>query len=330
MNKFNYFLNGITTIKPYKAITMADVVKAIQCQKSKKLTEALRAIADQERAAVFKRTRFDYATFSGTFNTRKSSQLIDYSGYMVIDIDNADPLEVKQTLLNQNYFDIALMFTSPGGYGVKVVVTATTANEHKEVFRMYQRCFDKQLGVSVDNSGSDIARACFIAYDQHVYYNPHAKWRKLEEHWPQHSQHQQVKHYGQSATRMPVYSAQSNSGGYNGLSPLEDFNTRGDVEALLIAHHWTVNKGASNSLNTRFTRPGKRSGISADLRTSDKILYVFTNNTPFEAMRGYNPAQVFAVLECGGNFSVAYQRLLEMGYGQPLRSNWRSNNTFVS
>ena len=327
--KISYYLNGITTTQPYKAIALTDVVRAIQCQKSKRLTETLRSIANQEEAAKFKRTHFDYATFSGTFNTRRSTELIDYSGYMVIDLDDVDPVDVKRKLLNQKYFDIALMFTSPSGNGVKVVVASTTACEHKQVFRMYQRCFDKQLGVEVDNSGSDIARACFIAYDEEVYFNPNVKWRKLEEHWEEQQQEPQGQTivYTQSATSLPVYSSRSSSGRYNGLSPLDDFNNRGDVVALLRAHKWTESKSGSNSASIRFTRPGKNEGISADLRRSDKILYVFTSNSQFEPMRAYNPAQVFAVLECGGNFSVAYKRLLNMGYGESESNNWYSNNT---
>ncbi len=324
--KINYYLNGITTTRPYKAIALSDVVKAIQCQKSKKLTETLRSIADQGQAAKFKRMHFDYVTFSGTFHARKSSELIGYSGYMVIDLDDVDPMEVKRKLLNQNYFDIALMFTSPSGNGLKVVVASTTADEHKEVFRMYQRCFDKKLGVQVDNSGSDIARACFIAYDEEVYFNPHVKWRKIEEHWEE--DENKATAYTQSSTRVPMYTSQSNTGGYNGLSPLDDYNSRGDVLALLTAHHWTVNQQASNSANIRFTRPGKNEGISADLRRSDKLFFVFTSNSQFEPLRAYNPAQIFAVLECGGNFSVAYRRLRDMGYGEPKRNNWISNNTF--
>ena len=323
--KMSYYLNGITTTQPYKAIALTDVVKAIQCQKSRKLTETLRSIANEEEASRFKRTHFDYVTFSGTFNTRKSSELIGYSGYMVIDVDDVDPVEVKTKLLSQQYFDIALMFTSPSGNGVKVVVASTTPDEHKQVFRMYQRCFDKKLGVVVDNSGSDIARACFIAYDEEVYFNPNVKWRKLQEHWEEHD-HQTIG-YTQSATSMPVYTSQNTTGGYSGLSPLDDYNSRGDVVALLTAHNWTVNERTSNNANLRFTRPGKKEGISADLRRSDKLLFVFTNNSQFEPMRAYNPAQVFAVLECGGDFSVAHKRLREMGYGEPTRNNWYSNNT---
>ena len=324
--KISYYLDGITTTKPYKAISLTDVVKAIQCRKSKRLTETLRAIDNEEEAARFKRMRFDYVTFSGTFHTRKSSELIGYSGYMVIDLDNVDPVEVKTKLLNQTYFDILLMFTSPSGNGLKVVVASTTASEHKQVFRMYQRCFDKQLGVVVDNSGSDIARACFIAFDEEVYFNPNIKWRKLEEYWEEEKEHRPIA-YTQSATSLPIYSYQSNTGGYNGLSPLDDYNNRGDVMALLKAHHWTVNQRASNNTNIRFTRPGKKEGISADLRTRDKLLYVFTNNSQFEPMKAYNPAQAFAVLECGGDFKVAYRRLREMGYGDPSSNNWYSTNT---
>lgn len=323
--KVSYYLNGITTTKPYKAVALPDVVRAIKCRKSEKLTESLRAISNEEQSARFKRTHFDYVTFSGTFSARKSSKLLSYSGYMVIDLDEVDPLVVKQKLLRQHYFDVALMFTSPGGYGVKVVVNSTTAQQHKQVFRMYQRCFERRLGVKVDNSGSDIARACFVAYDKDVYFNPNAKWRKLTEFWNEDKT--TSSNFAQSATKMPVYTSGGSSGGYNGRSPFDDFNTRGDIVSLLKAHQWSVNKTASNGKNIRLTRPGKQEGISADIRLSDKLLYVFTNNSPFEPMKAYNPAQAFAILECSGNFTEAYKKLLQMGYGEPPQSNWHSNST---
>ena len=109
----------------------------------------------------------------------------------------------------------------------------------------------------------------------------------------------------------------------------DDFNSRGNVVALLKAHNWTINKGASNDANIRFTRPGKNGQLC---RFENKRIgfYVFTSNSQFQPMRAYNPAQVFAVLECGGDFSIAYRQLLAMGYGEPPRGSWVSNNTFNS
>lgn len=307
--QFSYYLNGIATIKPYKNIALPDVVKAIGCQKSKKLTEAVRKIADEEESNKFKRKYFDYVTFSGTFNTRANSQLIDYSGYMVIDIDDTNPAMVREKLLNQTYFDIALMFTSPRGYGVKVVVASTTADEHKQVFEMYKRCLNNKLGVKVDSSGSDIARACFIAYDEEVYYNPNIKFRKIEDCWEEPA----------PISETPLYTTtQTNAMQYEGLSPFDDFNNRGDVLSLLEAHGWRRCETKAN--NIRFTRPGKTSGVSADFRLSDKLFYVFTSNSVFEPQKGYNPTQVFTLLNYGTLNTEAYsnasKQLQEMGYGE--------------
>ena len=309
--KISYFPNGITTTRTYKAIALHDVVKAIQCQKSKTLTQNLRAIADQEKASKYKRTEFDYVTFSGTFKTRKSDKLIAYSSYIVIDLDDVDPIEVKAKLLNQTHFDVALMFTSPGGYGVKVVVPSTTAEQHKQVFRMYQRCFDEELGLEVDNSGSDVARACFIAYDEEVYFNPEATWRKVEKYWdaPSHD---------------PLQHAASNGGGqFVGLSPFDDYNSRGNALALLEAYGWRQCETKTDEI--RLTRPGKKGGVSASFRVSDKLFYVFTSNSAFEGSKGYNPSQVFTTLVCGGDTKVAYKKLLEMGFGEKLTPAYPSN-----
>lgn len=105
---------------------------------------------------------------------------------------------------------------------------------------------------------------------------------------------------------------------YEGLSPAEDFNLRGDVRALLLRHGWTL--CTSKSENEEWTRPGKTSGVSATLRKMDgiEIFYVFSSNAlPFEAQQGYNPFQVYTLLEHDGNASRAAETLLKEGeFGQ--------------
>ncbi len=305
--KISYYLNGITTTKPYKTITLVDVVKAIKCQKSKKLTKALRAIANEEQAAKFKRTHFDYATFSGTFTKRANGSLVEYSGLVTLDFDDVDVEDTKRKLLTQTDFDVALLFVSPSGNGIKAIVPSTTPDMHVQAFSMYQRYCKEELGLQVDESGKDVARACFIAHDRDVYFNPNYKWRKLEKYWdnpPSTLTPQQASHG----------SPQSNTVPFDGISPFDEYNNSNDFIVLLEAHGWR--RCEEHSDRIRFTRPGKKSGISADFKFSKRVFYVFTDKTAFTASKGYTPSQVFSTLECGGNYKEAHRKLLDMGYGK--------------
>ena len=58
--------------KPYKDITLSDVVKVLRGEgKAKDATATLRAIDNVDRARGYKGANFDYVTFSGTFSKEK-------------------------------------------------------------------------------------------------------------------------------------------------------------------------------------------------------------------------------------------------------------------
>lgn len=96
--------------------------------------------------------------------------------------------------------------------------------------------------------------------------------------------------------------------------PGDDFNTRGDVRAVLVKHGWT-SLGVQPDGNEHWRRPGKTEGNSATLK--DGVFYVFSSNAaPFEPEHGYSPFQVYSLLEHSGDFSAAASSLLQAGYGQ--------------
>ena len=315
--KFLYYKRPIRNTMPYKDIGLRDVVSAIKGERAKKVTQHLRSIKDADEARAYKSTHFDYVTFSGTFSKRNRDGLIVYSGYMVLDIDHVDVAYVIKKLLNQKDVGIVMLFISPSGDGVKLVVLSTTVEEHEQVFKMYQRYFKDKFDIEIDESGKDIARACFIPHDANVYFNEDCEFRKLEEYWdnptPEESkQESTTPSYTTTQTRAVQYDEE--------LSPFDDYSARGDVQSLLETHGWRVDKSNSNSKNIRLTRPGKNGGTSADLRRSDNILFVFTSNSVFEAQRGYNPTQVFTLLNYGSLSTDAYNKaalkLQDMGYGE--------------
>lgn len=100
-----------------------------------------------------------------------------------------------------------------------------------------------------------------------------------------------------------------------GTSPFDDYNKRGDIVALLQKHGWTIVYETAEKVV--FKRPGNSdSKTSGDYNKDKGWFSVFTTNSVFEPNKAYRPYAVYAVLECGGDFSLAARRLADEGYGE--------------
>ena len=104
-----------------------------------------------------------------------------------------------------------------------------------------------------------------------------------------------------------------------GVTPLDDFNQRGDALGLLNKHGWYI--GPARPDGSRYLRrPGKsEKGYSATWNYAGRgTLSVFSSNAqPFETTpTSYGPAAIYALLECGGDFRRAAAELKKLGYGQ--------------
>jgi hypothetical protein len=99
--------------------------------------------------------------------------------------------------------------------------------------------------------------------------------------------------------------------------PGDDYNRRGDIDALLTKHGWTpVGKRGETGL---WRRPGKDGpGVSATSNHAGTgLFYVFsTSADPFDARTAYPPFSVFALLEHGGDYKAAAAALAAEGYGE--------------
>lgn len=93
---------------------------------------------------------------------------------MCLDFDHVtEPEGLKQKLINHEYFDTELMFTSPSGDGVKWIISVDLRNwEHSRYFKSVANCIQATGLPPVDSSGGDVARSCFLPYDPQAYINP--------------------------------------------------------------------------------------------------------------------------------------------------------------
>ena len=104
------------------------------------------------------------------------------------------------------------------------------------------------------------------------------------------------------------------------ISPFEDYNQRADIPALLEKHGWRFVYQRGERLH--FIRPGTTDSVtSANFHKGLNIFYVFSTSTEFEAERGYNPTQIYTLLEHGGDYRAASRALYAAGYGTRRKSD---------
>lgn len=172
--KFSYFRCPVINTQPNAEMTIPDVYAAIKSNKYKHQTEELRSISEPESARKYKAKNFDYCTFSGIFSKRNDSALIQHSGLLTLDFDHVSNLqELRETLLQDRYFETELMFVSPSGDGLKWIIPIDLKEcSHQDWFRAIAAYIKATYQIEVDKSGKDISRACFLPNDPKVYINP--------------------------------------------------------------------------------------------------------------------------------------------------------------
>lgn len=100
-----------------------------------------------------------------------------------------------------------------------------------------------------------------------------------------------------------------------GKSSFEAYNASGDVLGVLQNNGWRI--VGQKGKKTVFLRPGQTTAQSSGNFDHEKNWFsVFTTSTEFEPQKAYLPYAVYAVLECNKDFSLASQKLYELGYGE--------------
>lgn len=114
--------------------------------------------------------------FSGKFSKRNAQSLENYSGRIIADFDHLPTesiLRVRNTLQASPH--IEGLFLSPTGSGIKALVRVPNKpQDHAQAFEAVSKYCNGLTGFSIDPSGSDLARLCFVSSDPDAYYNPNA------------------------------------------------------------------------------------------------------------------------------------------------------------
>ena len=171
---FSFFKAPVSNTVPHKSVNLLQIYNAIKGDYYKERTEKLRVISDVQQARKFKAANFDYCTFSGTFTSRNDKALINHSGLLCIDFDHLNDVETLfNRLLQDDYFDTQLLFRSPSSNGLKwIIAIDINQSTHSDYFTAVANYIQQTYGVTVDKSGRDISRACFLPHDPQAFINP--------------------------------------------------------------------------------------------------------------------------------------------------------------
>ena len=120
--------------------------------------------------------------FSGTFNKRTDTSIIDHSGLICLDFDGyekqKDLLQDKENLSRSKY--VFSVFISPSGNGLKVLVRVPPdpAN-HVHYFNSLDKYFNSPY---FDKTSKNLSRVCYESYDPLIHINENSSiWDVIEE-----------------------------------------------------------------------------------------------------------------------------------------------------
>ena len=164
------------------------------------LTENLRSISDpdpkkeKDLKRDFKRDNFSAVSFGGMFSERKNDRLERSSNLVCLDFDHIGTTEqvedVKRRISEETELDPVLLFVSPSGDGLKVVVNVRQEirndGDFKDAFKSLRRFCQERMNLNPDEARKDISGLCYLPYDENAILRQAGagfdvdKWRPVE------------------------------------------------------------------------------------------------------------------------------------------------------
>lgn len=149
------------------------------------MLQQLRSLKTIDQSAYRKaKTQLPYIVCGNFIPAQRRKENFAFTEHFIIDIDHlanngSSPDEIKSLLKSDDR--VALLFTSPGGDGVKLVFTLQSriydAGYYSAFYKIFAASFAVQylLQGAVDLVTSDVSRCCFMSYDPHAVYNEAAE-----------------------------------------------------------------------------------------------------------------------------------------------------------
>lgn len=164
-----FIKGGVTNTAIHSYISLQEFTDLVKSETYKEQIEKVRLASNKTEKNNLKK-KLDSVVFGVSFyKKRHSSDIKDATGLICLDFDDVKNLEeVKRNLSLDLYTN--LLFTSPSGNGLKLVVKIDTDDFTLAWNQLYWYYKDK-YGIEADKSGKDAVRACFVSYDPEIYLN---------------------------------------------------------------------------------------------------------------------------------------------------------------
>lgn len=112
-------------------------------------------------------------TVSGSFSQRRIDGLVEHSGFIAIDFDDIDDIELIRQKLRLDPYTYAL-FMSVSGNGLCCIVRIDP-KKHRESFDALEQYYWNLLQIPLDPACKDVSRTRFVSYDPDLFQNYEAK-----------------------------------------------------------------------------------------------------------------------------------------------------------
>ena len=146
---------------------------------SKEIVKEIRTQKNKTERNEIKKT-LPAICFSGKFNKRSDSSIIEHSGLICLDFDGyekqKDLLQEKENLTRDKY--VFSVFISPSGNGLKALVKIPIdIDNHTNYFNSLEKHFNSKY---FDKTSKNISRVCYESYDPLIYVNENSSvWDEI-------------------------------------------------------------------------------------------------------------------------------------------------------
>jgi len=182
-NRVSYFTKPVNTKSeeqvPERYLSLFEVYSLIigegEGNNLAELTRQLRSIpVENKDERRDHKKRHPHIVFGGEFSHRSIEGLIKPSNLICLDFDHigthSDVEDLKDRICKDTELNPVLLFTSPSGDGLKVVVpieqTITGDEDFKLAYKSLTNYCEQTYQLTPDKSCKDISRSCFLCYDE--------------------------------------------------------------------------------------------------------------------------------------------------------------------
>lgn len=164
-----------------KEVILGEVIRSIKDETYRGITSTLRKHLenDEHESYAFLKKKLNAVTFCGVFeDSRTKTSLVKYNHLLVIDVDKLTQHQMRDTqkkLLDDQY--VFTYWISPSNQGIKGLIKLNynfdinitgIDQSHKMGFNQIAEYFEKAYQITLDKSGSDVTRLCFLSWDSNL------------------------------------------------------------------------------------------------------------------------------------------------------------------